>query len=276
MATVHLPAPAKINLHLEVLGRDSDGYHVLETLFQTLELADQLTISINPGSGITLTCDQDDLPCDHSNLAWRAADAYLAQRPDLGQVTIDLRKTIPAGGGLGGGSSDAATVLRGLARLDPQPLGSEQLHAIAAALGSDVPFFLIGGCAHATGRGERLTALADLPRQPITILAPAVHCSTPAVFQALTDSERGPRTGRGSKHWQQTLVATGLSRAVLHNRLAPAALRRYPQLTTLFDWCDQSGAAWLLSGSGATCFVLGHVAPPAGVRHWHTWTLPRQ
>jgi len=171
---------------------------------------------------------------------------------------------LAAGGGLGGGSSDAAAVLRGLARLDPDPPETAILQRMAAELGSDVPFFLIGGCAHATGRGEELTPLPDPPAAELTLLVPALGCRTPRVFAALTGDERGPRPERGADHWAGR-VTTDLP-GCLHNRLAAAALRAYPALGPLYAHCADSGLPWLLSGSGACCFVLGAIDPPPGVR----------
>ena len=264
MSAITISAPAKVNLHLEVLGRDTLGYHLLETVFQTLEWADQVTLRPCSG-GISLACSDPNLPTDASNLAWQAAAAYLALRPGLDGVAIELTKRLPAGGGLGGGSSDAAAVLRGLAQLDPHPLPAEDMHALAASLGSDVPFFLVGGCAHASGRGEILTPLRDLQAQPVTVLIPPVHCSTPKVFQALTEDERGPRQARGASAWADALAAD--LPACLHNRLAAAALRAYPELTETMAWCAASGLPWLLSGSGACCLVIGEVTdPPPGVQ----------
>nr|MBA3846538.1 4-(cytidine 5'-diphospho)-2-C-methyl-D-erythritol kinase [Planctomycetota bacterium] len=168
-----ISAPAKVNLHLEVLGRRGDGFHALETIFQTLELADEVSVELVPGpDGIVLTCDDPTLPTDARNLAWRAAEAFRARRPVAGRCDVHLRKRIPAGAGMGGGSSDAAAVLRALSALVSAPPSSDELAAIAAELGSDVPFFLTGGTAHALGRGEIITPLADLPRLPLTVLKP--------------------------------------------------------------------------------------------------------
>jgi 4-diphosphocytidyl-2-C-methyl-D-erythritol kinase len=267
MATLCVAAPAKCNLYLEILGRDTAGYHLLETVFQTLEWADSVQVT-TAASGLALRCSDPSLPTGAGNLAWRAAEAYLALRPGLGGLRIELDKRLPAGGGLGGGSSDAAAVLRALCRLDPDPPGSDDCHAIARRLGSDVPFFLLGGTAHASGRGEILTPLDDVPAQAVTLLVPPLHCATPAVFAALRAEERGPRHARGAVAWAADLAAD--LPGCLHNRLAAAALRAYPALESLFAHCAASGQPWLLSGSGACCFVLGTIDPPAGVRAIHT------
>jgi 4-diphosphocytidyl-2-C-methyl-D-erythritol kinase len=264
---ITLPAPAKINLHLEILGRRADGFHALETVFQTLALADAVTVDLASGTGIVLTCSDPTIPADERNLAWRAAAAVQARRPGCGRVTMSLAKRIPHGAGLGGGSSDAASVLLALNHLLAAPLPASELAAIALALGSDVPFFLMGGTAHATGRGEELTPLAEVAPMPVTVLMPAAHLPTPTVFQELTDAERGPRTARGAT-WAANQPVT----ALLHNRLTGPARRLCPAAASLLDWLADQGVPHLLSGSGAACFALAHVNPPAGVRAFHTST----
>ena len=167
---------AKINWHLEVVRRRPDGYHDLRTIFQTIELADELEVE-RAGSGIELEVADGgtELAADRTNLAWRAAELYRERFGDGGVgVRIRLRKRIPIGAGLGGGSSNAAAVLAALARSDGRDPASGELLAAAAELGADVPFFLVGGVAAGLGRGDVIRALAD-PRDP----APAVWLAVP-------------------------------------------------------------------------------------------------
>ena len=264
-----IPAPAKINLHLEILGLRSDGFHGLETVFQTLALADSLTVGVGPGTGITLACSDPTIPADERNLAWRAAAAIQARRPHVGRIVITLDKRIPHGAGLGGGSSDAASVLLALNQQLEAPLTMAELAAIALTLGSDVPFFLIGGTTHATGRGEELTPLTALPPTPVTVLMPAAQLPTPSVFKELTAAERGPRVARGADWAANQPLAI-----LLHNRLTGPARRLCPEVVALLDWLAVQGVPHLLSGSGAACFALAHVMPPNGVRAYHTCTAP--
>jgi 4-diphosphocytidyl-2-C-methyl-D-erythritol kinase len=266
---MRISAPAKINLFLEVLGRRADGFHALESVFQTLALADELTITCSPGAGITLTCSDPTIPADASNLVWRAAAALQARRPSLGRVQIDLLKRIPHGAGLGGGSSDAASTLLALNHLCTDPVPAAELAAIALELGSDVPFFLLGGTAYATGRGEELTALPPLPTLPVTVFMPAAQLPTPAVFRALTEVERGPRPPRGVA-WAAACAPADL----LFNRLTAPAARLCPEVVALLEWLAGQGVPHLMSGSGAACFALGELAPPPGVRAFHTVTGP--
>jgi 4-diphosphocytidyl-2-C-methyl-D-erythritol kinase len=264
-----IPAPAKINLHLEILGRREDGFHGLETVFQTLALADTVTVGVEPGAGIALACSDPSLPADARNLAWRAAAAVQLRRPQMGRIVITLDKRIPHGAGLGGGSSDAASVLLALNEQLDEPLASLELAEIALDLGSDVPFFLIGGTAHATGRGEELTPLTALPPTPVTVLMPTAQLPTPAVFKELNAAERGPRAARGAG-W----AAAQPLAALLHNRLTGPARRLCPEVAALLDWLALQGVPHLLSGSGAACFALARVSAPTGVRAFHTSTAP--
>jgi len=257
---VILAAPAKINLYLEILGRRTDGFHELETVFQTLTLADQVTVRVSDGGdGVRLLCSDPSLPQDRDNLAYRAAALVAAAVPGLGRIEIELEKRIPHGAGLGGGSSDAAAVLRALARLDARVRGLD-LPALALALGSDVPFFLLGGTAHATGRGERLAPLPDAQGGAVTVLMPPERLATPRVFAALTEEERGPRAARGAAAWVQPQAWRGL----LHNRLTAPARRLCPAVGVQLGLLAAQGLAHLMSGSGAACIAFASATPSPG------------
>lgn len=273
MPAITLAAHAKLNLHLEILGRRDDGFHELETVFQTIALHDLVTVTVRDGAGITLSCDDATLPTDRRNLAWRAAESFCAGMSGDRAVDLHLAKRIPHGAGLGGGSSDAAAVLTALDRLLPGRHDPASLASLAAGLGSDVPFFLLGGTALGQGRGERLTRLADLPRLPVTVLMPDAQVATPAAFGALSATERGPRTGHDAAWWTSRLDRDGVA-AVLHNRLTGPAQRLCPAVGQLLAWLATQGAPYLMSGSGAACFALAHLDPPPGVRAWKTAFTP--
>ena len=178
-----LPSFAKINWHLRVGGRRRDGFHELCTVFQTVDLHD--TISFEEDDELSLACDDPNVPTDGSNLILKAA-ALLAERAGVAKGSrIELQKRIPAPGGLGGGSSNAVTALLGLSRiwgLEPSP---EDLREIAEKLGSDVPFFLIGGTAMATGRGEILEPLTDVDEQFLVLATPQIAVNTAQAFKSL-------------------------------------------------------------------------------------------
>lgn len=276
MQTATIRAYAKLNLYLDVLGRRPDGFHRLETVFQTIALHDELQLVRDPdGSGISLTCDQPGVPADATNLVWRAAAAFVHGREaQAGAIALHLRKGIPHGAGLGGGSSDAAATLRLLDHLLPGWHDALSLHTIAAALGSDVPFFLVGGTALGEERGEVLTPLADAVTMPVTVVMPSERLPTPMVFAALTAAERGPRAGRGAAWWRAHLASDPWS-AILHNRLTGAAVRLCPAVGGVLEYLQRQGVPCLMSGSGAACFALGLCAPPPGVSLWQTSFIGR-
>jgi 4-diphosphocytidyl-2-C-methyl-D-erythritol kinase len=177
-------ALAKINLDLRVIAKRPDGYHELRTIFQTISLADTLEIGFRPGRQRVIEIqDPLDIP---GNLAGKAAECVLDALGIHGRVSIGLRKQIPMGAGLGGGSSDAAAVLLALPVLAGRALALPKLCELGAALGSDVPFFLLGGTAAGIGRGSELFPLADLPPQEGLLVAPAVHVSTAEAYRRLS------------------------------------------------------------------------------------------
>lgn len=182
-----LHAPAKVNLTLIVGARRDDGYHDVSTVMQTVGLYDTLTLT-EGGSGLTLTCTDPDLPTDGSNLVLRAAALFCQELhlpvPDL---HLHLQKRIPSQAGLGGGSSDAAAVLRAMRTLYAPVVPDAELERMAAALGSDVPFFIRGGTALATGRGEQLTPLPRLTDGWFVVVKPPEGFSTPAMYRRLDE-----------------------------------------------------------------------------------------
>ena len=273
MTRLTLTAPAKVNLHLEILGRDPSGYHRLETVFHTLTVADTVTVEHRAGAGTTCTVDGADLPTGTDNLAVAAVEAVRQTGVDPGAIAIHLTKHLPAGGGLGGGSSDAAAVLRALGRLLGPRLPAPTRLAVARRLGADVAFFLHGGCAWATGRGDELTPLDDRPSLPLTVHLPPFACSTPAVYAALRDDERGPRRAHGANAFVDLL--TGTDRPRLHNRLHAAAARHQPALLPLYRTLTARGQPWLLCGSGSSLLNLDHTDPLPGCRAIHTTLRPR-
>ncbi|MCT0213934.1 4-(cytidine 5'-diphospho)-2-C-methyl-D-erythritol kinase [Synechococcus sp. CS-1324] len=186
MADLHALAPAKINLHLEVLGLRPDGFHELAMVMQSLELADSLALSARHDGVLSLSCDQPGLPTDGTNLIVRAAELL---RRQTGQASLGadlvLTKRIPIGAGLAGGSSDGAAALLGLNQLWELGLGDADLRALAAELGSDVPFCLVGGTQLCFGRGERLEPVDLGATEPLAVLLikdPAASVSTPWAY----------------------------------------------------------------------------------------------
>jgi len=227
---------AKINWSLRVTGRRADGYHDLETLFQTISLHD--TITFTESDRLSLTCDDASIPLDDSNLVLRAA--RLLGGP---KVAIDLRKRIPAGGGLGGGSSNAAATLVALG-------GGRPLDELALSLGSDVPFFLRGGTAYATGRGEVLTPMPSAAGIPLILVFPEERVATPRAFAML----RRFSPPLGAERYREMLEDDFLSHASeLANDFEEPIFDELPHLGEIKAALYDLGAAWAaMSGSGST------------------------
>lgn len=181
-----LSAPAKLNLSLTVTGKRGDGYHLLQSVMQSIALYDQVELQVTPGSEpvqVALTCSVPELPTGQENVAVRAALAFCRQvQPGFSKIHIHLKKRIPFQAGLGGASADGAAVLRGLNCMSKTPLSFEALGGLAASVGADLPFCLRGGCCLAQGIGERLTPLPPVRGGWFVLIKPPFGCSTPEVF----------------------------------------------------------------------------------------------
>lgn len=236
---------AKVNRSLVVLGKRPDGYHELDTVFQAVGLTDRLTFERS--DLLTLHVDDPSIPSGPENLVLRAARALAEAVGFRPRAAITLEKRIPSGGGLGGGSSDAAVTLLGLSALWELDLSLDLLSRVGARLGSDVPFFLHGGTARGLGRGERIEPLADFPPQAVVLVMPPFPVSTPAVFGRL---EVRAWDGLGGGAFE---AGDDPDR----NDLEPAAEALFPALRDVRDALGRAGAARArLSGSGSTVFGL--------------------
>jgi 4-diphosphocytidyl-2-C-methyl-D-erythritol kinase len=235
------PAPAKLNLFLHVVGRRADGYHLLQTVFRLIDLVDWIEFSPREDSAIRLAEPLPGVPED-TDLTVRAARLLQEAGAVRSGVTIRVAKRIPIGGGLGGGSSDAATTLIALDELWGTGLSRVELSALAVRLGADVPFFLLGRNAFAEGIGERLTPL-DLGPAWYVVITPQVAVSTREIFSstALT---------RDTKPLTITAFFAGLGR----NDLEPVVCGRFPQVARALEWLKGFGDA-RMSGSGASVFA---------------------
>jgi 4-diphosphocytidyl-2-C-methyl-D-erythritol kinase len=266
MRTLHGWAPAKINLGLRVLERRDDGFHELRTVLQTISLADRLSVGYAPscGPGVELECSDPKLS-GPENLASRAARELLAQGRWPGGVRIRLEKRIPAGSGLGGGSSDAAAVLLALGRLLEPPPTPDTLQQVAAGLGSDVPFFLIGGRAVAVGRGEEVYPLPDPPQQRcLLLLLPSFGVATAEAYGELSRQRPSGLTPAERRHIISVFCsATSVSgcgdargaTGLLSNDFEAAVFPRFPQLSEWKDRLVQAGALLaMMSGSGSALY----------------------
>jgi 4-diphosphocytidyl-2-C-methyl-D-erythritol kinase len=253
-----VPSFAKVNLGLEVLGTRSDGYHELRTLFQAIDLHDEITLRPRP-RGITLECDHPGVPRDETNLAWRAAESLRRRARVTGGVAIRIEKRIPVAGGLGGGSSNAAAVLMALNRLWRLDLGPDDLHRMARRLGADVPFFLVGGTALGLARGDEVYPLYRQVTGHVVLVDPGRPVSTAAVF-ARVDAGL---TARENSYTIFRFVSRDLEGAeafpVLTNDLEQAALEEAPDLARTVGrirgaLVREGALLAALSGSGSSYF----------------------
>ena len=255
-------SPCKVNLILNILGRRPDGFHALETVMQPVNICDRLTFE-RAGTGLQLTCSHPELPVDASNLVHRAATAFLTAAGITDGVRIHLEKHLPLAGGIGGGSANAAVTFLALNELFGAPLPLEKLHALAATLGSDIPFFLYERPALATGRGEIVQTLepfAALRGRAFFLCHPGFGISTPWSYQNLA---RFPLALNGTPGRAQKLVASlqngDLPGAIaeFYNSLEAPAFDKFPVLALYQEFLREHGAlAALMSGSGSTTFAL--------------------
>ncbi len=245
-----LKANAKINLFLDILNKRKDGYHNIKTIFQEVSLSDDIFIGENRGTdteqdtelkrnnnGIRIYCDNPDIPTDKRNLVYKAADLIKRRFGIKKSVEIKIKKRIPVGAGLGGGSSDAAAVLRGLNKLWNLKLTKNQLVKIGKELGADVPFFLYGGRCLGEGIGAQLTPLKIRKTEWYVLVKPPFEISTKSVYSRLT------KTGKTDRIKKYT------------NRLEDVVIPLYPEIKKIKDLLIENGAEFsLMSGSGSCVF----------------------
>ena len=255
-------SPCKVNLILNILGKRADGFHELETVMQPVNVCDEMIFE-RAGAGLQLTCSNPELPCDSKNLVHRAATAFLAAAKISDGVKIHLQKNLPLAGGIGGGSANAAVTFSSLNELFGSPLPLEKLHELAAALGSDVPFFLYDKPALATGRGEKVLTLENFPAlkgKALFLVHPGFGISTPWSYQNLA---RFPKDQNGTPGRAEKLVAAlqasdwNAIRENIYNSLEAPAFEKFPVLQLYREFLRENGAlVSLMSGSGSTTFAI--------------------
>lgn len=248
--TIKLQAPAKVNYRLDVLRRRPDNYHDLRMVMQRIALADEIELSLSETPGIRVRCDREEVPDGPDNIVWRAADAILKHAGLETGIDIFLAKNIPMAAGLGGGSSDAASVLMGMNELLGLGMTDEQLREIGVKLGADVPFFIFKKTALAEGIGDRLSAVEGLPPAWLVLVNPNIHVSTAWVYQNL----------QLTKHDDADKLPEFCNRiedicSLLANDLEQVTIGRYPVIQEIKDALLVNGAQGvLMSGSGPTVF----------------------
>jgi 4-diphosphocytidyl-2-C-methyl-D-erythritol kinase len=255
-------SPCKVNLLLNILGKRPDGFHELETVMQPVNVCDELAFE-RTGSGLQLNCSNPELPADSKNLVHRAATAFLAAAKIFEGVRIQLQKNLPLAGGIGGGSANAAVTLTALNELFGSPLPPAKLSELAAALGSDIPFFLQGKPALATGRGEKIQPLENFPAlagKAFFLAHPGFGISTPWAYQNLArfPEALNGKAGR-AKDLSSRLLADDWPAVAdgFYNSLEASAFEKFPVLLLYQEFLRENGAlAALMSGSGSTTFAI--------------------
>lgn len=254
---------AKINLTLDILGTREDGFHEVSMVMQSLALHDRLTFE-RTESGIHLTTHREDLTEGEDNLIYKAALLFMDRYGIIGGVKIDLDKHIPIAAGLAGGSADAAATLVGLTKLFNIELSERELCHLGAILGSDVPFSLLGGTMLATGRGEELRRLPDLPKMHVVLAKPPLAISTAWAYQAY--DEVGTDFHPDCAAMERAIAAgdrDGVA-ALLSNVLERVSIKKCPEIADYREKMKQAGAlAAMMSGSGPTVFGLAETKEAA-------------
>ena len=253
---VTVEANAKINLTLDILGKRPDGFHEVAMVMQTIGLHDTLTMEKTDGA-IELTINVPWLKADEKNLAWRAAELVRQEYGLTGGVRIDLTKRIPVAAGLAGGSADAAAVLKGMNELYDLQMSQARLCELGAQLGSDIPFCIMGGTMLATGRGEILTRLADMPETWVVLAKPRISVSTAWAYQNY--DEQGAEAHPDNKAIEQAIARKNRKAVagLLCNVLESVTIKKYDVIAAYKEMMLENGAmASMMSGSGPTVFGL--------------------
>jgi 4-diphosphocytidyl-2-C-methyl-D-erythritol kinase len=258
MTTLYEGAFAKINLTLDVLGKRADGYHDIKSVMQTISIRDDIEIDIETGKPWRLLCDAEGIPTDERNLAWKAAAVFFATTgKDPNGLEIRILKRIPSEAGLGGGSADAAAVLRALNRHYGEPLSVLALAELGAQVGSDVPFCVLCGTAMCEGRGERLRKLPDLPDCFFVVCKPDFSVSTPELYKKLDEKEiaRHPN----NQAMESALLAGDLGKVAenIYNVFDPVVTQEHLELNYIKSIFASYGAvAYQMTGSGSAVFAI--------------------
>jgi 4-diphosphocytidyl-2-C-methyl-D-erythritol kinase len=250
-------SPAKVNLCLRIVGKRADGYHLLDSIFAAIDLRDRITVVVRDlardrPTHVAVRCAYPGVPSDATNLAARAVEVLLQETGRGADVTIEIDKRIPPGAGLGGGSSNAATVLAGLQRDLGLDVARERLHALALRLGADVPFFLTGGCARVRGIGERIEPIRGWPGLRLLVALPPVAVSTAWAFRAYAGGTEPHDDVAG-----RLAAAAEPVPDLLVNDLERTVLPAYPPVARVKEMLLAAGAqAAVMSGSGSAVVAL--------------------
>ena len=258
MTTLYEGAFAKLNLTLDVLGKREDGYHDIKSVMQTISIRDDIEIDVGTGKPWCLKCDKEGVPTDERNLAWKAAKVFFdAVKQDPDGLEIRITKRIPSQAGMGGGSADAAAVLRALNRHYEYPFSVGALAELGAQIGSDVPFCVVCGTAMAEGRGEKLRKLADMPDCIFVVCKPQFSISTPDLFSKIDEKEIAKRPNHQAM--ESALLAGDLGKIAenLCNVFDPVVTEEHLELNYIKSIFNSYGAVgYQMTGSGSAVFCI--------------------
>lgn len=258
MTTLYEGAFAKLNLTLDVLGKREDGYHDLKSVMQTISIRDDVEIDVGTGKPWSLECSVEGIPCDETNLAWKAAKMFCDNlKIDPNGIAIRIVKRIPSGAGMGGGSADAAAVLRALNRHYNHPLSIMALAELGAQVGSDVPFCVLCGTAMVEGRGERLRKLPDMPDCIFVVVKPEFSVSTPELYKKI-DQVAIPRHPDNNA-MEAALMAGDINKVadLVYNVFDPVVTADNLELNYIKSICNTYGSlGQQMTGSGSAVFAI--------------------
>lgn len=258
MTTLIEPAFAKLNLTLDVVGKREDGYHELQSVMQSISIRDDVEIDIGTGKPWTLLCDKEEIPLDETNLAWKAAQVFQETlKKDLGGVEIRITKRIPVRAGLGGGSADAAAVLRALNRHFDNPLSIFALAELGAQVGSDVPFCVLGGTAMVEGRGEQVRKLADMPECVFVVCMPGFDVSTQELYRKLDETAIAHHPD--NRAMESALLEGDLTKIAenLYNVFDPVVTAEHLELNYIKSIMNSyASMGHQMTGSGSAVFAI--------------------
>ncbi len=258
MITLQEKAYAKLNLTLDILGKREDGYHDLKSVMQTVSMHDDITLRIGTGAPWKLVCDKEGIPCDERNLVWKAAKLYLQTlQIDPDGLEMRIEKRIPSGAGMGGGSADAAAVLRALNRFYGEPLSLLELADLGAKVGSDVPFCVVGGTVMCEGRGEILRKLPGMPRCIFVVCKPEFSVSTPVLYRKLDEVENPLHPDNDAM--EAAICAGDLIGIAKHieNAFDPVVSSEHGEIDHIKEVYRRNGAlATQMTGSGSVVFAI--------------------
>lgn len=258
MTTLYEGAFAKLNLTLDVLGKREDGYHDIKSIMQTISIRDDVEIDVGTGEPWTLECSQEGIPTDERNLAWKAAKVYCdSLKKDPNGLTIRITKRIPSGAGMGGGSADAAAVLRALNRHYGNPLSILALAELGAQVGSDVPFCVLCGTAMCEGRGELLRKLPDMPDCVFVVCKPEFSVSTPELYKKI-DQVAIPKHP-DHMAMESALLAGDAAKVadLIYNVFDPVVTADHLEINYIKSICNSYGALGMqMTGSGSAVYAI--------------------